>query len=221
MKLEAKHTRPGYFNAAGKKLPSVTTIAKLIDSSEGLIWWAWDCGMKGLDYKKVRDDAASAGHVAHAMIEAAVKGRDFDLASVLDEEIRANAARSFGAFVTWRDMVRFQLLETEVQIISERYQYGGRLDCIASVLDETCIVDWKTSKDVYPSYLLQVAGYRHGWNETRHDRKILGCHLLRVKKDDAGFVHHYFPPSTLDKAFQSFVTCRDLYEQQKELSKLI
>lgn len=220
MKVEAHHTHPGYYSASGARVPSVTTIAKLIDTSEGLIHWAWQCGVDGKDYRKVRDEAATIGHIGHALVEARIRNLPFDT-SQIDPAILEPALESLRAFDTWCETTHFNLLETEVRVLSERYQYGGRLDNVAEVTGETCITDFKTSSGVYPSYMLQVSAYRHAWNETHHDRPILGCHLLRLKKDDAGFVHHYFPPKSLDKAFVAFLLCRELYDKQKELKKLL
>ena len=61
-------TQP-YFNKAGQRLPSVTTIISRFKESGGLIHWAWNLGREGQDYRQVRDEAADAGTLAHAMIE--------------------------------------------------------------------------------------------------------------------------------------------------------
>lgn len=222
VKVEPRFTHKGYVNAAGKRLPSVTTICKLIDKPEPLLFWAWRMGCEGKDFREVRDDAATAGHAAHAMIEARIKGRElpFDLSS-LDPEIRANAERGFAGFEKWIEGNRFQLIHSEVAMVSERHQFGGRLDCIASVLGELCICDWKCAGGIYTSGLVQVAAYRGAWNETHMNEPILGCHMLRIKKDDAGFLHQYFPPPTLDKAWRAFLVCRELYDLQNELGKLL
>ena len=57
-----------YKTKDGKRVPSVTTITGRFKESGGLIWWAWDLGIQGIDYRKVRDSAADAGTLAHAMI---------------------------------------------------------------------------------------------------------------------------------------------------------
>jgi hypothetical protein len=59
----------GYKNAKGEKLPGVSTVAKLIEEPGGLIHWAWQLGMDGIDYQEARDQAADAGTAAHAAIE--------------------------------------------------------------------------------------------------------------------------------------------------------
>ena len=51
----------GYFTKDGKRVPSVTTILGKFKEAGGLMHWSWECGMKGLDYRQVRDAAADAG----------------------------------------------------------------------------------------------------------------------------------------------------------------
>jgi hypothetical protein len=223
MQLTNEQTRPGYYNAAGKKIPSVTTISKLIQASEGLIHWAWDLGCQGQDYRTVRDQAATAGHAAHSMIECAITGRPFMADPAVDEATMALARQGFGGFQSWIADTKFELVQSEVRIISEEHQYGGRLDCIAKIKDELCIFDWKTSKGrrVQESWLPQVAAYRQGWNETHPYQRIKGCHIMVLAKEDAGFSHHYFPESSMDVGWQAFLACQALYEARKKIGKLI
>lgn len=70
------HPRSGYHLKDGTRVPGTTTIIGRFKESGGLIWWAWDLGMKGLDYRDVRDKAADAGTLVHAMVEAHAAGED-------------------------------------------------------------------------------------------------------------------------------------------------
>ena len=221
MKVKKQHTHPGYYNAAGTRLPSVTTVAKLISPPEGLIHWAWDCGMKGLDYREVRDSAADAGTLAHSMIEADIK--QLEQPSSEDEEQQRLALQGFNAYRSWREGSKFELHTTETVLVSERYQYGGRLDCVASVNGELCIVDWKTSKTRSPrdAWLPQIAAYRQGWNENHRGQLIGCCHLLQLSKADAGFSHHYFPSETIDLGWRAFLACLELYDCRKAVQKVL
>ena len=64
---------PIYKNAEGKRLPSVTTIIGRFKDSGGFVHWAWDLGIQGIDYRKVRDAAADAGTIAHHLVEADIR----------------------------------------------------------------------------------------------------------------------------------------------------
>ena len=223
MKLTAEHTKQGYYNSSGKKIPNVTTIAKMIQAPEGLIHWAWQCGVDGKDYRVERDSAATAGHVCHAMIQSAIIGSPFVADPSIPEELIALAKQGFEGFRSWMAGSRFLLQHSEVRVISERFQYGGRLDCIASVNGELCIVDWKTSgsRRPYESWLPQIAAYRQGWNETHLNQRVEACHLMVLAKADAGFSHHYFPSSTIDVGWRAFLACLELYECRKKVSALL
>lgn len=221
-KLAKQHTHPGYYNAAGKRVPNVTTVAKLIQAPEGLIHWAWQLGVDGKDYREERDAAATAGHICHHMIESSIKGREITFDDGIDEETKGLAVRGFQGFQRWAESTKFSLIQTEVVVISEKYQYGGRLDCIATVNGEPCIVDWKTSKksSPMPAWLPQVAAYRQGWNETHRGEQVKSCHLMQLRKADAGFSHHYLPPETMDLGFRAFLACLELYDLRKQVEKL-
>jgi hypothetical protein len=53
----------------GTQVPGASTICQDRRRHQWLIHWAWNLGMEGQDYRKVRDKAADIGTVAHFMIE--------------------------------------------------------------------------------------------------------------------------------------------------------
>ena len=62
----------------GKRVPGVTTILGRFKESGGLIQWAYNCGRDGIDMNAARDNAANAGALAHALIDADIHGADAD-----------------------------------------------------------------------------------------------------------------------------------------------
>jgi hypothetical protein len=62
---------------------------------------------------------------------------------------------------------KLAVVHVEVPVVSLMNQYAGTLDVI--LLDEATgvfyIVDWKTSKDIYESHLLQITAYEHAAKE--------------------------------------------------------
>ena len=67
-----------YKMLSGEIVPSVTTVLGIL-AKPALIHWAWDCGMKGEDYRKVRDTAADIGTLAQFLILCHLKGEKPDL----------------------------------------------------------------------------------------------------------------------------------------------
>lgn len=208
--------RIGYYDAANKRIPGVTTVISRFKESGGLIHWAWQCGVDGLDYRELRDNAASSGTLAHNMVEAEIHGKPYD-ASNYDAATVAKATQAFGAFQEWREQTQLEVIHTEVPLISQAHRFGGTLDAML-VHGKLSLGDWKTSNGLYPDHLLQLAAYKILWEENHPDMPIEGgFHLLRFSKEEGDFHHHYF--GNLDEAARGFLMMRELYDIMAVLKK--
>src|SRR5579885_70019 len=113
------HPKEGYRLKDGSKVPSVTTILGAFKDCGGLIHWANRLGLQGVDHRDVRDKAADAGTMTHAMIEKWARGEDPE--EVIGPEAEVKSARTaFAAFRRWADSTKFQIVEQEVALVSER-----------------------------------------------------------------------------------------------------
>ena len=130
------------------------------------------------------------------------------------------ADKSFGAFRQLADGTRLQPIETEVRLVSEVHQFGGTLDCGATIGDDVALLDWK-SGPLYADHLYQVGGgYAILWDEQRPDMPITGgFHLCRFNRDNGDFTHHYF--SELAEARRGFLLMRDLYSLDQEIRRRV
>jgi hypothetical protein len=198
----------GYENQKKQRVPGASTVAKLISESGGLIHWAWQQGLDGLDYRETRDDAATAGGMVHEAAEAWVHGKPYPWDG--DAEIVSKAQTGFAAFCEWAEQTRLKVEETEVSLVSERYQFGGTFDCTL-IGGKRAMADYKTSSALYPEHLLQVSAYGKLWNEHHPDRPITGgYYILRFSRDHGDFTASWF--SELEDAWQAFLLCRSLYD---------
>jgi hypothetical protein len=200
----------------GERLPSVTTVLSRFKESGALMHWAWEQGKAGKDYREERDKAAGIGTIAHEMVEAHIRGHEFD-ASQYAAELVEKAKKPFAAFLEWAGSTQLKPLETEVALISNEYRFGGTLDAML-IRDNLALGDWKTSNGVYGDYLMQLAAYAQLWKENRPDRPITGgFHLLRFDKEYGDFHHHWY--SDLDDAWEMFKHLRAAYSFDKKLKK--
>jgi len=207
-------TQP-YKNAAGKRIPSVTTIIGKFKEAGGLIHWAWDLGIQGIDYRKVRDEAADAGTLAHSMVEADIRGLPGPQKNGNADDLWEKSLSAYGAYLEWRDQTQLKPDQTEVSLICECHQVGGTLDTIM-VQKKRSLGDWKTANSIYPEYLIQLAAYRHLWEVNHPDMPITGgFHLLRFSKEGGDFAHHFWP--NLDEAWSAFEHMRVLYDLMNRL----
>jgi hypothetical protein len=203
-----------YRDKDGKRLPSVTTINKIGQDSGGLIHWAWDLGIQGIDYRKARDDAAEAGTVGHALVDAALHNKELDLAKFSDET-RALAANAFAAYSEWRQQTKLKFIASEVPLVSERWKFGGCLDAVAEQNKKYVLCDWKTGA-LYPeANKCQLAAYAELWNEHEPLRKITGYHCCRFNKNNGDFVHAYYRNLT-----QGWIAFRYKLRTYQELANL-
>lgn len=181
--LDAKKAHQVYKNAAGKRVPGVTTVLGILDKP-ALIHWAWKLGCEGIDYKKVSQEAADIGTIGHALCECHVKGMELDRSN-LNPEYVDKAENAFIKFVQWWDREELEIVESELQLVSEFWQCGGTLDILARRKNKLVLVDMKTSKAIYSEYRVQTSAYASIYEEL-HDEPIEQVIICRIGKEEAG-----------------------------------
>jgi len=212
--------KTGYILADGTRVPGVTTIISRFKESGGLIAWAWDLGMQGLDYREVRDAAASSGTLAHEMIEAFLHKKDpQESLKDVSAELASKARKGFEAFEEWAKRSKMEVVATEEPLVSEKYRFGGTPDAIILVDGKLSVGDWKTANRLYPDNLLQLAAYKVLWEENHPKDTIESFDIMRFSKEEADFVHAHF--GQLDDAWRMFVLYREAYELDKVLKKRV
>jgi len=210
----------GYRNKAGQKVPGTTTIIGRFKDSGALIYWAYNRGKEGLELYESRDKAAELGTIVHSMVEAFIgDGDEMSFTETLSEKDGKQVMSAFDAFVEWFESNKFEIIEQEIQLVSEQYQFGGTPDAIArDGKSRLVLLDWKTSDGVYADHLIQLGAYRLLWNETHPDNQLTGgSHLCRFAKTNGDFAHHFFPD--LSDAERQFVLFREAYDLDKLLKK--
>ena len=216
------HPTGGYKNAAGERILGVTTVIGRFKDSGGLLYWAFEQGKAAQrgEIEKLydkRDEAAESGTLAHSLVEAHIKGQSFERPSVTDD-VWEQASNAFRAYLKWESMTKLKIIEQEMSLVSEQYQFGGTPDAIGEIDGELCLVDWKTSNSVYQDYLIQLAAYKQLWEENNPDRLLTGgFHLCRFAKSHGDFAHHYYP--NLDEAWEQFLLFLRAYQIDKALKK--
>lgn len=207
----AAHQR--YRNKAGAIVPGVTTVIGLL-AKPALVPWAWKLGMQGEDMNKVRDLAADIGTATHYMAECRLKGLtpDFQYTTPFVKEC---AERMMPAFDRYMAENPSELIESEVQVVSEKWQFGGCIDWIARP-ESTGLVtirDIKTSAGIYPEYRIQLAAYKEAWDELHPDMPIEAVEALHLDKL-TGLLTVY-PFGDLSTEWEIFKHLRAVYVLQK------
>lgn len=215
---------PQFYADDGKRLPSVTTVAKAVGGDQGgLLYWANKCGLDGLTLDDARRLPSDVGTYAHHAIEASIKGQPFDIAKLkLDEEQEQLVLASVAEWARWRDQCHLEIVASETPLISDAGRFGGVIDCVARINGQLAIVDWKTGSRIYKEALLQVVAYGALWKENRGD-EVQEYHLLRLGKEDASFHHHSWRASSpaCVLAWQMFQTALVVHPAMDRLENLV
>ena len=216
--------KSGYRNAAGKRVPGTTTIIGRFKESGGLMHWAWQCGMDGLNINDVRDDAADAGTCCHEMIDDHLHRRDH--VSTFPEAVVNKAGHAFLAYLEWAEQSKLEVVAAEQSLVSEKYQFGGTFDAVLAG-GTLRLLDYKTSSGIYQDMLIQVAGgYSLLWQEHYPDKPLQGMDLLRISKpksddDPVSFEHRHWSAEIFPIAQRQFILFREAYDLDKRLKGLL
>lgn len=153
-------------------------------------------------YKTTSTTALDIGTRAHAAINDIIEGRE----PVITDDIR-NPVDGFKEFV---DKERIKIIKGDTKVASLLFEYGGSLDAVAFKQGKVIIIDFKTSKGIYPEYALQAGGaYTQAFKETFGLDYLPDAMILRVGKDVAEFEVRRV--KSTQRAFEAFKSALDLY----------
>jgi len=204
-----------YKLASGDRVPSVTTILGILNKP-ALLDWAWRCGCDGLDYKAVRDSAADIGTLAHYLVMCHLTGQEPDTSEYSAQDIE-QAETCLIKFWEWEKGHKIEPILVESPLISEEYQFGGTIDFFGKVDGQPTLVDFKTGKAIYSEFFYQLAAYEHLLGEAGHLIEV--TRILRIgRNEDEGFEERTI--GKLDKQWELFLNCRNIYNLQKEIRRV-
>src|SRR5262245_63693241 len=100
------------YRANGVRVPGVTTVigTSLGWNKGALMHWAWTEGKEGRHYRDTQQAAADAGTLAHALVEAHIRGEPqaVPVPPTTDTDTVRLARLSFDAFREWFDHSRIE-----------------------------------------------------------------------------------------------------------------
>jgi len=204
-----------YKNSDGKRVPGVTTITGVLNKP-ALVPWANKIGLQGIEVSKYVDDLATIGTLAHYMVECHIKKEKPILDDYSKNQIDS-AETSFLKFLDWESKHKIEYLGTEVQLVSNIYNYGGTLDILMILDGVRTLVDLKTCKAIYGDHHHQVGGgYMLLSYESDYNLKEAG--ILRIgRSEEEGIEAEYKPVPNIEKYQELFLKCLDIYNLKKEI----
>ena len=208
----AVHQR--YYTKDGELVAGSTTILSVM-AKPNLIRWAWNCGIKGEDYTKVRDSAGSVGTITHLMITEELQNRVPDLKDFTQNNIDS-ATLCLNSFHEWRKSHTLEVIHVEKPLISEIYRYGGTPDFLGLVNGELELMDFKTSNGIWNDYYYQLASYRQ--LEIENGYNVETARILRFSKgDNVEFEDRLIKQFSYE--FELFTHCLAIYNLLKTMKR--
>lgn len=131
-------------------------------------------------WRKKRDEAASIGSIAHRALEATLLGHKPKLPLKIDDIVSPNvtqdmmdmANNSIEAGLQFIREHKIEVIEAEAPRWSPRHGYIGTGDLIARIDGRLAVLDWKTSKRLYPTVRMQLSAYGHAWMEEHPEQRV-------------------------------------------------
>ncbi len=203
-----------YYTADGTQVPGVTTILGVLDKPY-LVAWANRMGLQGIDSRKYTDEAASVGTLAHYLVECELAGVEPILDDYTPNQLE-RAQHSLGHFHAWKAQHDLSPVLVEAQLVSERYRYGGTVDCVAWLDGQLTLIDNKTSSGIYDEMKWQVAAYMA--LAVEHGHRCTGARILRIPRSDGdGLIEHVLSRQELVVGWTIFHHALSIYGLKKKL----
>ena len=197
-----------YYSYNNLGIPRVSNILKQCENQEGLIQWAATVGRRKYDY--IRERAMSVGTIIHEIIDDYIINHlhdknykiNYDNYYLYEASFKPSIDRAFNNFLLWLSNLEKtgNILEeiVGVEISVACPWFGGTIDAIFKINGRYYIIDFKSSKQISMSYLLQTAAYmwiiNNGYApELPH---IDGIGIIRVDKNKNDCLDDLFLNST-------------------------
>lgn len=177
------------YNIGGKKYARVTRTLGVI-AKPGLLSWFQRVGEK--EANRVKKKRQVLGTKVHKLIELHLQKKEYHL-----EEYEQEIQQDIKLFKEFAKDCKLKPEGLEQHLWSNEYNYAGTSDYIGYYTSNDkyrvrghklkftkssrVILDWKTSRSIYPEYWLQMAAYIHAFEE-----------LTGIKLDGAGLVQIRF-----------------------------
>lgn len=167
-----------------ESLTSPSSVVGMLDKSQALLYWNENLIREFKD-NKIDNNYVYLGSVVHELFETALNLRkekledagktgdlvhDYALAVAnakckgelipeLPEMTSEQDQNGIRAFLKFEKDFNPTYIESEIFIFSPTFKFAGRFDSILEIKGVKYLIDWKTSKSIYPSQKIQLCGY--------------------------------------------------------------
>lgn len=204
-------------------VPSVTWICG--HYPKGVEFYKW-LAQKGWDESQaIKAAAADKGSKVHDAISMILRGEEVRIDTKIMnksteqlEELTLEECDAILSFVNWRKEVNPKILAWDVTVFSEKYGYAGSIDLICEIDGVVHIVDFKTSKQVWPEYHLQVSAYKRPIESAEHPIEGVDPTNIKLAILQIGYTRNKaeWKWNEVEDAFDLFLAARKIWQHECE-----
>ena len=171
-------------------VPSVTWITSFYPAGIGFYKWL---ASKGWDEAQaIKEAAGDKGSKVHTAISILLAGQPVSMDEPITnpstgkpEPLTLEEYAAVMSFTAWHQAVKPALVAQDIVVWHDTEGYAGTVDAVFTIKGELWVVDFKTSKAVYPGHRMQVSAYREAKPEWK-DAK-LGILQLGYARNQTGY----------------------------------
>lgn len=183
------------YNYNNNGVPRVTHILSQCEDKDGLVQWAANMGRRKYDY--YRERAMNIGTIVHEIIDDYLLYHindpgfkiEYNNYYLFEPSYKESIDTAFNNFLIWKSNLENsgyyieQVVGIEIPIVNP--WFGGTIDAIFKINGKYYIIDFKTSKQISTSYLLQTSAYMWSINNGYSPNlpHIDGIGIIRVDKN--------------------------------------
>jgi len=203
-------------------------------STEDLNWLLNDARTK---HSQELEEAGDVGHIVHGILEEQIKLAIKNNNGVLqpldfpptDERVK----NSTGAAFEWTQKHKVRFIFTERKVYSREYDVAGTGDglawvsscddpscCSEEYVDRLAFIDWKTSRSMRTTYILQTAIYRFCYIEETGE-PVTDTWVLKLDKETGKLTSLHRSPNTFEMELEAFLAALNLYRRMKDVEESI
>jgi hypothetical protein len=202
-----------YLLSDGSEVPGVTTILSILDKP-ALKYYYYNLGKQGRHPDSAKQQALDVGTLAHYLVETFVKRGYPEVDEGYSEKDVLKAEDILEAFKQYWEKRKCSLLHSELAMIDEARRYGGTADLIVNTDRGPELWDLKTSKAIWPEYLIQAEAYVDLYVD--HDGTKIPPRIVLISKEGI-FDAPDIAPEVRRHAQQCWTTLPELYHSLTRL----
>ena len=166
MKNQEPKRKRGFYEVAGKNLPSVTTVIGATLAKPALKFWYGTHGTS--ECNRISAEAKSFGSAMHKVV-----ANYLEAGTTPDtDKMAIPVLRAWGTWLDYWGKDPEKVVEVEKVIYND--EYAGTCDLLTK---DKVVVDWKFSKGIYDGHKIQLGAYARLTGATRGK-------IVRVAKDE-------------------------------------